>query len=186
PRVFVGSADSEYAPPEGAAQRLDTDRFSPMILHLERADAAWTEGATRAAADSGAPYVIQVQLGVSQYMKGYSGTFRKEVVLGTGHRVPIRFLTAEDKPVEVLHLTGVLLDAGGRPARAGAEGIVLRDTPFLAQTVDAVRTFDVEELQRVTTAARRDDLPGAPLALQVALDNLLAQLTRGAVTVPSR
>ena len=63
-------------------------------------------------------------------------------------------------------------------------GIVLRDTPFLAQTVDAARAFDSSELERVLSDARRTELPGAPLALDVALDNLLAQLTRGAVTVP--
>lgn len=186
PRVFVGSAESEYAPAEGAAQRLPTDRFQPMILHVERPSAEWKQALAPAITQATAPYAVQVQLGVSQYMKGYSGVFRKEVVLGTGYRVPIKFLTAEDKPVEVLHLTGVLVDASGQPVRAGAEGIVLRDTPFLAQTVDATRAFDSDELAGVLSQARRTDLPGAPLALDVALDNLLAQLTRGAVTVPAR
>ena len=110
------------------------------------------------------PYAIAIQLGVSQYGKGYSGAFRKEVVLGTGYRQPIKFLTAEDKPVEVLHLTGVLVNAEGRPVRAGAEGIVLRDTPFIAQAVDAERVFDAAELQRVLSSERRDELPGAPLS----------------------
>jgi hypothetical protein len=186
PRVWVGSAESEYAPDEAADQRLPTDRFQPMVMHVERPDAAWRSAAAGALTATGAPHAIAVQLGVSQYMKGYSGAFRKEVVLGTGYRVPIRFLTAEDKPVEVLHLTGVLVDANGLPVRAGAEGIVLRDTPFLAQSIDATRTFDPKELQGVLTGLRREDLPGAPLALDVALDNLLAQLTRSAVTVPAR
>lgn len=186
PRVYVGSAESEYAPAEGVYQRLPTDRFQPMIMHVERPDAAWRSAIAAAMSGAGAPYAIQVQLGVSQYMKGYSGVFRKQVVLGTGYRVPIKFMTAEDKPVEVLHLTGVLVDAQGQPLRAGAEGIVFRDTPFLAQTVDASRMFDPQELQNVLTQVRRDDLPGSPLALEVALDNLLAQLTRGTVTVPAR
>jgi hypothetical protein len=186
PRVYVGSAESEYAPAEGASQRLPTDRFQPMVMHVERPGAEWKQALAPALGQGGAPFAVQVQLGVSQYMKGYSGVFRKEVVLGTGYRVPIKFLTAEDKPVEVLHLTGVLVDASGQPVRAGAEGIVLRDTPFLAQTVDASRVFDSSELERVLSQARRAELPGAPLALDVALDNLLAQLTRGAVTVPAR
>ena len=186
PRVYLGSAESGYAPEEGAAQRLSTDRFPPMIMHLDRPDATWRESIATAMSGTGVPYAIEVQLGVSQYMKGYSGVFRKEVVLGTGYRVPLKFLTAEDKPVEILHLTGVLVDASGRPVRAGAEGVVLRDTPFLAQTVDAERTFDARELQQVLTSVRRNDLPGAPLALEVALDNLLAQLTRSGVTVPAR
>jgi len=186
PRVYVGSAESEYAPLDVGDQRVPGDRFAPMVLHLARPGAQWQQEAGRLVAQSGAPYAIAIRVGVSQYMKGYSGVFRKEVALGTGYRQPIKFLTAEDKPVEVLHLTGVLVDPQGRPVRAGAEGIALRDTPFLAQTVDAERMFDPVELQRVLMADRRNELPGAPRSLDVALDNLLAQLTRGAVQVPAR
>jgi hypothetical protein len=72
----------------------------------------------------------------------------------------------------------VLVDREGRVIRAAAEGIVMRDTPFAAQVVDVERLFDEEELQRVLTTERRRDLPGAPLKIDVALDNLIAQLTR--------
>jgi len=186
PRVYVGTADSDYAPAEGELQRLPHDRFAPMILHLQRPTAAWRTAVGAEIARNAVPYAIAIQLGVSQYGKGYSGAFRKEVVLGTGYRQPIKFLSAEDKPVEVLHLTGVLVDAEGRAVRAGAEGIVLRDTPFIAQAVDAERVFDAAELQRVLSSERRDELPGAPLRLEVAFDNLVAQLTRGTVQVPAR
>ncbi len=186
PRVYVGSAAGEYAPAGVDGQSVPGDRFAPMVLQLERPGAEWSREAAGLIARSGAGYAIVIQLGVSQYGKGYSGVFAKEVVLGTGYRQPVRFLTAEDKPVEVLHLTGVLVDSGGSVVRAGAEGIVLRDTPFLAQTIDVTRTLDAEELQRVLDRERRDDLPGAPLKLEVALDNLVAQLTRSAVRVPAR
>lgn len=186
PRVYVGSSDSDYAPPEAASQRLPEDRFQPMVMHLERPSPSWRSDVGSLVSQSASSYAIAIQLGVSQYMKGYSGVFRKEVVLGTGYRQPIKFLTAEDKPVEVLHLTGVIVDGSGRPVRAGAEGIVLRDTPFLAQTVDASRSLDSDELRRVLQTERRGDLPGQPLKLNVALDNLLRQLTRGEVRVPAR
>jgi hypothetical protein len=52
--------------------------------------------------------------------------------------------------------------------------------------VDAERVFDAAELQRVLSSERRDELPGAPLKLEVAFDNLVAQLTRGTVQVPAR
>jgi hypothetical protein len=186
PRVYVGSAESDYAPLDVGDQRVPGDRFAPMVLHLARPGAAWQQEVGALIAQSGTPYGVVINVGVSQYMKGYSGVFRKEVALGTGYRQPIKFLTAEDKPVEVLHLTGVLVDASGKVVRAGAEGVVLRDTPFLAQTVDATRTFDDAELQRVLTQERRNDLPGAPLKLDVALDNLVAQLTRAEVRVPAK
>ena len=186
PRVYVGSAESEYAPQDVDDQRMPGDRFAPMVLHLERPGVEWRAAAGALVAQSGVQYAVAIQLGVSEYMKGYSGAFTKEVALGTGYRQPVRFLTAEDKPVEVLHLTGVLVDANGKVVRAGAEGIVLRDTPFLAQAVGATRTFDTQELQRVLTQQRRNDLPGAPLKIDVALDNLIAQLTRSEVRVPAR
>lgn len=186
PRVYVGSAESEYAPPGAAGQRMPGDRFAPMVLHLHRPSDEWRQQVAALAAAQGVRHAIAIQLGVSQYMKGYSGAFRKEVALGTGYRQPIKFLTAEDKPVEVLHLTGVLVDASGKPIRAGAEGIVLRDTPFLAQALEASRMFDRDELARVVDRDRRDDLPGAPLKMDVALDNLLAQLTRGEVRTPAK
>ncbi len=186
PRVYVGSAESDYATLPDKEQRLPSDRFAPMVLHLDRPGGEWREQAAALIAQAGVPYAIVVQLGVSQYMKGYSGVFTKEVALGTGYRQPIKFLTSEDKPVEVLHVTGVLLDATGKVVRAGAEGIVLRDTPFLAQAVDASRVFDPQEIQRVLSQELRNDLPGSPLKTDVALDNLLAQLTRSAVLVPAR
>jgi hypothetical protein len=157
-----------------------------MVLHLARPGAEWRKEVAGIVARAGVDHAIAIQVGVSQYMKGYSGVFRKEVALGTGYRKPVKFLTAEDKPVEVLHLTGVLVDAQGKVIRAGAEGVTLRDTPFLAQAIDVSRLFDDRELARVLTDERRHDLPGAPLAIDIALDNLLAQLTRGEVRVPAK
>jgi hypothetical protein len=185
PRVYVGSADSDYAPLGVDEQPLPGERFAPMILQLERPGVDWSRDVAGLIARSGASYAVVIQLGVSQYGKGYSGVFTKEVVLGTGYRERLKFLTAEDKPVEVLHLTGVLVGSDGKVVRAGAEGIVLRDTPFLAQAIDVTRTFDPEELRRVLDSERRNDLPGAPLKLEVALDNLVAQLTRSEVRVPA-
>jgi len=52
--------------------------------------------------------------------------------------------------------------------------------------VDAERVFDAAELQRVLSSERRDELPGVPPKLEVAVDNLVAQLTRGTVQVPAR
>lgn len=176
PRVYVGSAESEYAPADVGDQRVPGDRFAPMVLHLARPGSEWRQEVGALLESHEAQYAVAIQLSVSQYMKGYSGPFNKEVVLGTGHREPVKFLTAEDKPVEVLHLTGVLVDSQGKVLRAGAEGIMLRDTPFPAQVVDAVRLFDPQEIERIVDVERRADLPGAPLKIDVALDNLVQQL----------
>jgi len=186
PHVYFGSADGEMAPPEARDQVLPHDQFPPMVMHVRRPSAAWQQAMAGLLAREGATHAILVSLGVSQYPKGREGAFGKQVVLGTGHEEPVRFLTAEDKLLEVLQLTGVLVNAQGRVVKAGAEGILARDTPFAAQVFDVEKTLDDRTLQAVLTTERRKDLPGEPMKWQVALDNLLWQLrgNRSAATVP--
>jgi len=70
--------------------------------------------------------------------------------------------------------------------RAGAEGILARDTPFAAQVFDVSKVLDDRTLERVLTKERRKDLPGDPPKWEVALGNLVAQLRgdRAALRIP--
>jgi hypothetical protein len=186
PHVYLGSAQGELAPPEAEQQLLPHDRFPPMVLHLARPSADWSVATSSLLAREGLGHAVIIRLGVSQYPKGRDGVFGKQVLLGTGYQQPIRFLTAEDKLLDVLQLTGVLVDASGSVVRAGAEGIIARDTPFLAQVADVTRVIDDESLRQVLATEKRADLPGDPLKWEVALGNLLAQLRgdRAALRVP--
>ena len=122
PHVYVGSAQGELAPPEAEAQLLPDDRFPPMVLHLARPAAGWSAAMSGQLSAAGLGYAVVVRLGVSQYPKGRSGVFAKQVLLGTDNAEPIRFLTAEDKLLEVLQLTGVLVDSMQRPV--GRTGVL--------------------------------------------------------------
>jgi hypothetical protein len=184
PQVYVGIAGGDLAPMETEDQRLETDRFAPMVLSIARPETAWRDGLAKLAGTGDARWFLHLQLGVSQYAKGREGLIRKQVTLGTGHVQPIRFLTAEDKPVEVLHLTGVLVDANGRIVRAGAEGIIARDTPFSAQVFEMSKALDDLDLG-AALEERRTDLPGSPRKWEMAFDNLISQLTLGSVVVPA-
>lgn len=186
PHVYVGSADGEMAPPEAQDQILPQDRFPPMVMHVRRPGAAWQQAVADLLAREGATHAMLVSLGVSQYPKGREGVFGKKVMLGTGHEEPVRFLTAEDKLLEVLQLTGVLVNAQGQVVRVGAEGILARDTPFAAQVFDVEKALDDRTLRAVLATERRKDLPGEPMKWQAALDNLAWQLRgdRSAATVP--
>jgi hypothetical protein len=175
PRVYVGSAAGDLAPPDAEESASPADRFPPMVLHLERPSKAWQAAAQAFMSREGLSHLVVVRVGASQYPKRRSGAFAKTLLLGTGHQVPVKFLTAEDKLMEVLQVTGLLLGADGRVLRAGAEGILGRDTPFVAQVFDVTKTLDDDTLEAAATE-RRQDLPGAPLALEVAVDNLVAQL----------
>ena len=176
PWVYVGSAAGEFAPAEAGDQVLPHDQFPPMVMHVRKPSAAWSQAMAALLAREGAPYAVVVTLAVSQYPKGREGVFGKKVVLGTGYEEKIEFLTAEDKLLEVLQLTGVLVDSQGRVVRAGAEGILARDTPFAAQVFDVSKVLDDRTLERVLTKERRKDLPGDPPKWEVALGNLVAQL----------
>jgi len=186
PWVYVGSAAGEFAPFEAGEQTLPHDQLPPMVMHVRKPAPEWSRAMAALLARDGARYGVVVTLGVSQYPKGRQGFFGKKVVLGTGHEESVEFLTAEDKLLEVLQLTGVLVDAQGRVVRAGAEGILARDTPFAAQVFDVSKVLDDRTLERVLTQERRTDLPGEPLKWEVALGNLVAQLRgdRGVLRVP--
>jgi hypothetical protein len=176
PYVYVGSAVGEGAPPEAAMQRNEYDKFPPMVIHIQKPSKAWRTALGALAQTNQAEYLLWIKLGFSEYPKAGKGVFGKQVVLGTGYEEGIKFLSAEDKPVEVLQVTGILLDREGNIVRAGAEGIVAKDTPFWAQIFDVQQAMNNEALQKLLQDERREDLTARPLKWQVALRNLAAQL----------
>jgi hypothetical protein len=178
PWIYVGSSEGEYAPPQADDQRMEHEKYPPMVIHLEKPDARWRERAVDHIENENAGAIIVVRLGFAQYPKADQGFFGKKVVLGTNNELPIRFLSAETKPVEVLQITGMLVDSSGEVIRAGAEGIIARDAPFWVQVFEAGRDIDNAAIRAVLVDERRDDLPGAPLSWQIAIDNLLWQLLR--------
>lgn len=178
PYVYVGSAEGEGAPPEAAMQRTEHDKFPPMVIHLQNASAAWRTALREAMQASQVEYVIWIKLGFSEYPKAGKGIFGKKVVLGTGYEENIKFLSAEDKPVEVLQVTGMVLDREGNVVRAGAEGIAAKDSPFWVQVLEAQQAMNNEALQNLLQHERREDLPGRPLKWQAALRSLGTQLLK--------
>lgn len=176
PYVYVGSAEGEGAPPEAALQRLEHDKYPPMVIHILNPSKAWRAALGAAMQAQQVEYVLLLKLGFSEYPKANKGMFGKKVVLGTGYEEGIRFLSAEDKPVEVLQVTGMLLDREGNIVRAGAEGIAAKDSPFWVQVLEAQEAMSNEALQTLLHEERREDLAGKPLKWQVALRNLVAQL----------
>ena len=148
-----------------------------LRLAVGRPSDDWTQWAARAMAGTEVPNALVITVEISDYyiqQKGLVG--RKEVELGTGYTVSLPWMTGLDTPVNVLQLTGALMDSTGSAVRIGAEGLVARRTGIIAGSFGAQRVVtndDVEQLR----SARRTDLPGQPLVWQVALRNLLAELT---------
>ncbi len=176
PYVYVGSAEGEAAPPAAARQRQEHDKYPPMVIDIQNPSAAWRAQLPAVAGGQQVDYVLWLKLGFSEYPKSDKGMFGKKVVLGTGYEESVKFLSAEDKPLEVLQVTGIVLDREGRVVAAGAEGIIAKDTPFWAQVLEVKEGSSNAALQQLVHAERRTDLAGQPLKWQAALHNLMAHL----------
>jgi hypothetical protein len=177
PRLYVGSAEGEHAPPDAADLRMPHEKYPPMVIGLDRPSSAWSTAAIDAMGERDALIVLEV--GFRDEPKADRCLFGKKVVLGTHHQRPIRFLSAVDEPVEVLQITGMLIGRDGRVVRAGAEGLLAFDSPFWVQMFGGERVMTPAELRQVLASLRRDDRPGTPLVIDVAVAQLLHHLTHG-------
>ena len=148
-----------------------------MRLAVGRPSEEWTTHARTQLTQAGATHTLVITLEMGQYLMrqtGWRGS--KSVELGSGNVQSLQWLSSLETPVPVLQLTGALIDANGKAVRIGAEGIAAQRTRLLVSAVGGQELFGDEEVAKVRIA-RRDDLPGQPLAWQVALRTLVAELT---------
>ncbi len=149
---------------------------APMLLKVTQSSKKW-RAAWQELSPATTPYTMIIKVETSAYQvkqKDWKGN--KEIVLGTGYRVRVPWLTSLDDPVPVVHITGGLLDREGRVVRAGAEGIFVKESSSLESLFGISRLITKEDVERILHKEKRDDLPGAPLCWQVALQNLTAHL----------
>lgn len=178
PYLFVGSSEAETAPPGAEMMREEFDKFPPMMTFVQKPSKAWSSALKQKIAEQQADYMVLIWLGFNEYPKANKGLFKKKVVLGTDYEPEIRFLSAEDKPVEVLQLTAMLLDKSGEVVRVGAEAFLHEDTPFWAQVMGISKSIDDQSIRESIVNHRREDLPGRPLAWKVGLNTLMQQITQ--------
>ncbi|MEO7456175.1 MAG: hypothetical protein ABIY52_07920 [Gemmatimonadaceae bacterium] len=148
-----------------------------MRLAVGRPSPEWVAQVSAQMRAKGATQTLVITLELSQYLitqSGWKGS--KSVELGTNNVEPLPWLTSLETPVVVLQLTGALMDSTGKAIRIGAEGITAQRTRLLVSAVGGQELFRDEEVKRARTA-KRDDLAGSPLAWQVALRQLAAELT---------
>jgi hypothetical protein len=189
-RVVASSAVPGRAPdvmfscettPQGDCATADEgmlgDREEKMRLAVARPSAEWTAWLTSALDAAGASRALVLTLEIGDYrmtQKSWRGD--KAVFLGTNYSVNVPWLTSLETPVNVLQLTGALIDREGKAVRIGAEGLLARRTRLLVSSIGGQELISDEDVQRLRTA-RREEMPGQPLVWQVALRNLVAQLT---------
>ena len=122
-------------------------------------------------------HALLITMELGQYWPRQKGlSLGKEVRLGSDYTVGVPWLTSLEHPVAVVQLTGVLVGRDGRAIRIGAEGMLAKRSHILVSALGAQSLVSDEDIERLRTL-RRDDLPGQPLVWQVALRNLVSQLT---------
>lgn len=180
PDVQFGCAARGLLPGEECEARGDSALGrgpQAMRLAVGRPDAAWSQWAGEIARDAGVGHVLVVTLEVGQYLPRQAGwRGDKLVALGTGNTAKLPWLTSLETPVLVLQLTGALVTPDGQAVRIGAEGFHARRTRLAVSAAGAQELLTDDDV-REARALRRDDLQGRPLAWQVAMRQLVAQLT---------
>lgn len=153
----------------------DVDRRF-MYLAVGRPSSEWRASAAEALEGADADHLLSISLEVADYwprQRNLRG--EKEIYLGSGYTVSLPWLTALDRPIQVLQLTAALVDVKGKAVRIGAEGMLARRTGILAGSVGLQALITEDDVARLLEA-RRSELPGEPLVWEVALENVVAQL----------
>ncbi|HEY9228196.1 MAG TPA: hypothetical protein VIP11_16185 [Gemmatimonadaceae bacterium] len=149
----------------------------PMRLAVGRPSPEWISWNAEVMDACGVKRTLVITLEVGQYLvrqRGLKGS--KEIDLGTGNVAKFPWLTSLETPVLVLQLTGALIDRDGKAVRIGAEGFYARRTRLLVSAIGGQELLTDDDVANARKL-RRDDLPGAPIAWRVALDQLVAGLT---------
>lgn len=147
-----------------------------MRLAVGRPSPEWIARTASLMDDAGVERTLVLTLEVGQYLvrqRGLAG--RKEIELGTDHVVSFRWLTSLETPVSVVQLTGALVGRDGKAIRIGAEGLLAKRTRMTVSSIGGQELLTDEDVAELLSA-RREDLPGAPLAWEVGLRTLVERL----------
>jgi hypothetical protein len=178
PDVRFGCIPENGIPGNECQARGDSalGRAQQMQLTVGRPSQNWVAAASDAMAKNGTQRVLVITLEVGEYLlrqEGLAGT--KVLELGTGNKARLAWLTSLETPVTVLQLTGALVDRNGKAIRIGAEGFHARRTRLAVSAIGGQEVLSDDDVQ-AARSARRSDLPGEPLAWQVALRELVGKL----------
>ena len=148
-----------------------------MHLAVTQSSKSWRATLPAALAGAQADHLLLIDVAVRDHWVGQKGlSFKKEVPLGAGHAQAAPWLTSLDTPVGVVQLEGVLVGPDGKVVRSGVEGIFATRTRFGESVVGLQRVITDEDVAKIRTELRRDDLPGTPLVWEAAVDALVRGL----------
>lgn len=146
-------------------------------LAVAKPSREWVDAARSAMESANANRALLITLEVTQlWPRQTNWRGSKEIELGTNHSVDLPWLTALDRPISVLQLTGAVIRPDGTAVRIGAEGLIARRTNLLTGAFGLQRLISDEDVEALRTN-RREDLEGAPLVWQEAIRTLVSGVT---------
>jgi hypothetical protein len=148
----------------------DADPRAPHRLAVGRPSQRWIAWAREQAEPAGADQLLVITLEIGNYLprqRNLRGD--KEVLLGTRNAQRVRWLTALDRPVSVLQITGALMNGDGRAVRIAAEGLAAHPTHVVAGGFGLQALITDEDIEHVR----------ASRLWEPALRSLLEQLGAG-------
>jgi hypothetical protein len=178
PAVMLG--DEEIV--TGVPRQAGNHRAALAVIRPSR---DWSRAFQSILDEGAADRYMVISLGLAELYLHQDWLGRKSLPIGTGYTVPVPWMNDLESTVGVLTLSGAVYDRNGRVVRAGSEGILAGHPTFwqgvLAKTITGGRgrittIGDADNPRVVLETHRRLDLPGHPLAWEVALDHLLGQL----------
>lgn len=161
----------------------DEQRRNALIV--QNPTKGWREVAATAIAADSAQYLLLLSLRIGDQYP-WTGWRGKGVRLGTGYDLPLPWLSAVDRPVTVVQLVGTVVNREGKVVRSGAEGLLASKPGALVTLLGGQQAASDRQLAELVFATRRDDLPGQPLAWEIALRTLVSELTNRDPAVAGR
>jgi len=157
-------------------QEPEKDAGLHNALIVQNPTKQWREvaGATLAADSAQFLLLVSLRIGDQYPWSGWSG---KGIRLGSGYDLSLPWLSAIDRPVTVVQLVGTVVNREGKVVRSGAEGLLASKPGALATLLGGQQAVSDRQLAELVFATRRDDLPGQPLAWEIALRTLVSELT---------
>jgi hypothetical protein len=155
----------------------DEEANHQLELSVGRPSQEWIGWIGTALGSASHDKALLITLELGPYWPRQKGlSLGKEIRLGSDYTVGVPWLTSLEHPVAVVQLTGALVGRDGRAIRIGAEGMLPKRSHIVVSALGAQALVTDEDIERLRTL-RRDDLPNQPLVWQVALRNLVSQLT---------
>ncbi len=169
PELYLGDMQSWYSPERS---------IHGTGLMIVTYDPGWVSAVVELARSHRLDYVLflMVTAGDMPMDKGFTGS---RVKLGTGHERKIGsstlFFGADS--ASMIAVCGALVDASGTIVRVGGEGIFAADPELnVGKGWTLGADFEMELENGGLKNYRRESLPGAPPAWEVATQNLVSQL----------